>query len=526
MQTMDDPARSNRSIWRKLFIVISALAVLVILFYAEEDLRGKHAWENYKREWQATGEKFDLAGFIPPPVPDDQNFAMTPIVASGYESILDKNGHEHPYDSNVVNRLSMRIYRKDNWAEPTNGDWTKGTFIDLQAWQAYYRAPVQTNQELPVATNEFPVARDWQSPVEDVLLALSRNDSNIEELRRASGLPDSRFPLEYDKEDPAAIFLPHLSGLKGASLALQLRAVAELQKGETDKAATDIKLMLRLADSPRNEPFQISHLVRIAIVNISLQPIYEGLAAREWSDAQLTALDSELAKLDFLADYQRSMRSEAAYTIKMIDYIQRTHKISDYLNMLNFDQQPVGRGWDYVCLAAPSGWYYRNQLGFSRFYLQQALPLVNLESREVSPKAIDQAEARVAAMIAHPNPYNALQCVFLSHFGKLFNPAIQKYFSVKKFAFGQESVDLARVAIALERYRLVHNRYPESLDVLSPRFMAKVPRDIIDGGALKYRRTNGNFTLYSIGWNETDDGGTYGSPDSDSGDWVWQYPSG
>ena len=37
------------------------------------------------------------------------------------------------------------------------------------------------------------------------------------------------------------------------------------------------------------------------------------------------------------------------------------------------------------------------------------------------------------------------------------------------------------------------------------------------------------FILYSVGWNEKDDGGTVsltkgGSVDMDNGDWVWRYP--
>ena len=67
------------------------------------------------------------------------------------------------------------------------------------------------------------------------------------------------------------------------------------------------------------------------------------------------------------------------------------------------------------------------------------------------------------------------------------------------------------MAIALERYRLAHGEYPESLDVLAPQFMAKLPHDIINGQPLHYRRTSdGQFVLYSVGWNETDDGGVVG----------------
>jgi hypothetical protein len=88
---------------------------------------------------------------------------------------------------------------------------------------------------------------------------------------------------------------------------------------------------------------------------------------------------------------------------------------------------------------------------------------------------------------------------------------------------------LARVACALERYRLAHGQYPETLDVLAPQYIGKLPHDIINGQPLHYRRTDdGQFVLYSVGWNETDDDGTVvflksgSAVDRDKGDWVWK----
>ncbi len=102
---------------------------------------------------------------------------------------------------------------------------------------------------------------------------------------------------------------------------------------------------------------------------------------------------------------------------------------------------------------------------------------------------------------------------------------------VKKLAFAQAIIDLARVACALERYRLAHGEYPQTLDALTPQFIAEVPHDIINGQPLHYRlRPDGQFILYSVGWNETDDGGQIvltkkGMVDREQGDWVWQYPA-
>jgi hypothetical protein len=101
----------------------------------------------------------------------------------------------------------------------------------------------------------------------------------------------------------------------------------------------------------------------------------------------------------------------------------------------------------------------------------------------------------------------------------------------EKCAYAQSSVDLARVACALERYRLANGQFPDTLDALAPKFIAKLPHDLINGEPLKYRRTDdGQFVIYSVGINETDDGGKVeltksGSADWHKGDWTWPSPA-
>ena len=50
--------------------------------------------------------------------------------------------------------------------------------------------------------------------------------------------------------------------------------------------------------------------------------------------------------------------------------------------------------------------------------------------------------------------------------------------------------------VPLERHRL------------APKSIAPLPSDVVNGQPLKYRRTDeSSFILYSVGWNETDEGG-------------------
>jgi hypothetical protein len=87
---------------------------------------------------------------------------------------------------------------------------------------------------------------------------------------------------------------------------------------------------------------------------------------------------------------------------------------------------------------------------------------------------------------------------------------------------------LARVACALERYRKARGRNPESLDALLPQYVEKLPHDVIGGAPLIYHLSaDGEFQLYSVGWNEKDDGGISafkkdGTVDTANGDWTWQ----
>jgi hypothetical protein len=98
-------------------------------------------------------------------------------------------------------------------------------------------------------------------------------------------------------------------------------------------------------------------------------------------------------------------------------------------------------------------------------------------------------------------------------------------------AMSQTSADEAVLACTLERYRLAKGDYPPTLDALVPTFVTSLPPDRINCQPIKYRRTNdGKFVLYSVGWNEKDDGGVAairekGSQDYRNGDWVWAFPS-
>ena len=313
------------------------------------------------------------------------------------------------------------------------------------------------------------------------------------------------------------IYLPHLAPLKNCAQVLQLRSVAELRNGQPDKALDDVRLALQLTDKVRDEPLLISHLVRAAMVQLLLQPIWEGLAQHKWSDAQLAALDEDLVKLDFLAAWRLSMQGELGGQADEMELLRRHQErfqelqaVIDFAGKKTDVRLPNG----LIVRSMPAGWFYQNQYRCAHATEEYCIPVADASRGTFSPAVARRGEAALAAETT--GPFNL--------FERLILPVLAN--AAPKFAYGQASVNLARTAMALERYRLARGAFPESLDALAPQFIAEVPHDVIGGQPLKYRReADGSFVLYSVGWNEKDDDGVAafdkdGSVDLQTGDWV------
>jgi hypothetical protein len=274
--------------------------------------------------------------------------------------------------------------------------------------------------------------------------------------------------------------------------------------GRTGQALDDLNVMFRIDEALAQEPVLISQLVRMIGLEMVLQPIGEGLAEQRWSEAQLQVLQNRLQKTDPLASVIRGLYGERDICVNPA-----------------FDH-------GYI---SPRGWDRLEQLNVNRAFQEFVFPRIDLAAREINPSANHSIDLAFQEAHAGTGFSLWLHSFLLHHYlmAAMLIPALAHV--PQRAALAQSRVDLAMVACALERCRLARGQYPEELKALVPDFAAVLPHDIINGQPLKYRRTdNGRFILYSVGWNEKDDGGviaTKGKPprqDTEHGDWVWQYP--
>ncbi|MBI5396977.1 MAG: hypothetical protein HZA91_16900 [Verrucomicrobia bacterium] len=512
MSTPNKPPRFRRL--KRVLFAIACLVTLFVLFHVEENWRGERAWAAYKHELEAKGAKLDFASFIPPRVPDDQNFAMTPFLAP-----------LHNFDPATGKlRETEALKRAQDFAKslPYGGlsGRSKSQSIDLVAWRDAMRKPPGSDEAVVKSLPRTAQERAAAAPA--VLAALKQYEPVIEELRAASARPHCRFNLNYAAENPATILLPHFSPLRNVCKILALRASAELAAGQSEQAIADLKLLCFIAGATKND-FLIGHLVSITVMEMAVQVIWEGLANHQWSDAQLQSLQTRLQNVDCLADAWDAFQAErAGFGCAMFDYLRKLpgNKLLPILQVLTGGGSTSGSiASGLISSLIPSGWLYFEQLNYHLVFEEQLLPIFDMTARRVYAQRAEEIEQA----LEKGGISSIWQHRVLVH---LLLPAVATI--SKKSALAQTTLDQTTLACALERCRLADGKFPETLDALAPRFVAKLPHDIISGQPLKYRRDGAGYVLYSVGWNEKDDGGkpgTKSAPASEDGDWVWQMPA-
>ncbi len=464
--------------FKALLRITVGLAALLVLFHLVENWRGKRAWARWKASREALGESFEWASVIPPPVPDDQNFAKAPVVAASVGADFDS----------TKTMLQGIAVPKDPGSRRT---WRKGEREDLQAWVL-------------------------ASGAKDLDSMLQPMEGRLRELEAASRRPGCRLPVDYAKLE-----IPTLFGFRSAAKVFRLRALRRLQAADGNGALEDVQTLFRIAGHLEKEPQLISSLTRRAILELALQPIWEGLECHTWNEVQLVVLGQAVSGPDELASFRRVLQGERIFASMSLaklaeaPVLERAQALAVWEGF-NTGEVKSSSMAPVKWALMPKGWVFQNMVQRDRARAADIRECLDPGNHRVFPAATEIAQRRDATL---RGPYAALasQGVLIPTWG------------LDRVARTQAALDLARVAVALERHRLAKGAYPPSLEDLKPGFLAAIPVDVCDGQPLRYRlEAHGRFTLYSVGWNGRDDGGNIALKavepkqiDFDAGDWTW-----
>jgi hypothetical protein len=456
-------------ILRRWFFCAALLVTVVALFYAEENWRGKRAWERARHNIEASGVVLNWEQFIPPPVPDDQNIFKVPKMQEWFVFTNNKRSNS--------NELTAML------RSPTN----------FPIWGATNK--IHTEAE----ARAFLTWSDQLKPQFDLI-------------RDALKRPYAR--MEGDYSNPMDISIPNYIAIREVARKLAQRSDCFLILQQPDKAVNELALLhdLRhmLEASPSGKPMTlVAAMINVAVAGLYVEAIGDGFRLHAWREGELVDLEKQLSEMNVTIPVAEAFQSEPAATTHVLE----TVPISQILASVNSEKVSEGN----ILRIAPRGWVYQNMAQQSPFFYDRAKGLDPV-GESVSPAVFRQTMARVDKFLSRKTPFNVFARIAIPNFVK----------AIQTTARNQNSVNEARVACALERYKLAHGQYPDSLDALVPQFIEKIPHDVINAGELKYHRSNDGFILYSVGWDEKDDGGATkltkdGRADPASPDWVWEY---
>jgi hypothetical protein len=596
------------SCWRNLrraLISLAVLATLVAIFYTEENWRGKHDWEKCKSRLEAQGFVLDWDKFIPPPVPDDQNFFMAnpnirlkfkyhdfedpdykmasanqwlnlnPFGTNNYQTphgtpsfpILDtsKSGpiviakiivlrdRENALptgtntftmtlnDAGASNQIRERIkdILRSGIGRFTHGvegfDFSEFQLTSLPLVQIFVRASTPPSVETlntfcpsdaVAGIGKLQVVATTDPNTFDILLTdmhitsaadyLKWSDQLVpafDEIREALKRPYAILPGDYSQ--PYRMPIPNFVTMRALAQTLGQRVQCYLLLNEPDKALHELMLIhdvCRILEKPPTGKPEtlVEAMINVAIMGLYVQIIAEGCRRNEWQEPQLAALQEQLKDTDLSPFVFEAFREMPAHVSRNVEIIPPQRWYSLTLGKPNWSMKTI-----YWLM--PRGWVYQNII--VAVQLQQLWSDgFDPASEMISPQILEASMRKAQTTLKQHSPYHIFASIAVPNFSKAWQTA----------AYNQTMVNEAQIACALERYHLANGQYPDTLDALVPQFIETIPHDIIGGQPLLYRRTDdGKFLLYSVGWNETDDGGQqdphrgYPYNDYSKGDWTW-----
>jgi hypothetical protein len=301
----------------------------------------------------------------------------------------------------------------------------------------------------------------------------------------------SRYPI--DLRAGFGVDLPHLAKMRALARELSVDSLHWTLAGEPQEAVDSIAATIPLANSVAEEPLLISQLVRIAVLGIANGATERVMNRSVLAEDTLLSLDRTLVNAIPPAEHEmmfdRSLVGEATIALSYL--------ASDLLAGL-----------------APDDLGSRDSLSKSTvLFWQLAGPA------EGERMAMVQYYDRLFKVSKNPRKhYGAWRDVGRDWFREdtaLFSPLAAILMPGIAGSYDSEwrirtQFDMARAAIAVERYRLANGRLPDTLQQLVPAYLPEVPMDYFANfeAPLGYRHLGEeSYVVYSIGQDMEDDQG-------------------
>jgi hypothetical protein len=279
---------------------------------------------------------------------------------------------------------------------------------------------------------------------------------------------------------------------------LTLDAIRFAHEDKAEDALASCRAALINGRSASNEPSLIWELVAIAGERMAWRVMERVLAQGQPGDGALSACQAALGDESSQPSQLPAMRGERAFQFEVIGWIVKgdTERLaSSGDNVLAPTlKSVVGRNVHWLQV----GWLQENQ-GVNLEFMTEAVEAAKLPIEEQIPRFQELDRRAKEELWASEWPMGRY---FIA---RAPIPAVVKV--AQGFHRTEAERRCAISALAVERYRLAHKSWPDSLGQMVPGFLPKVPTDAYDRQPLRFRRLEDGVVIYSVGPDGKDNGG-------------------
>jgi hypothetical protein len=344
---------------------------------------------------------------------------------------------------------------------------------------------------------------------------IKQNDPAWQQFAAGSAKSYCYRPYSYGPDDQdktlLSISLPPLASIRDLAKMAIWRSRIDRKQGRLQQSIDDCLAVARSARHWQGRGNLIEQLVGLAISNLSHEEILNILADRKLSADELQRLYEQLSEV-YPKDYPLlNMESER---LAFMDVVQ--HAFTDggpggghlipglwdqYTDLDSFGAD----GHDAAEKRLFMPVYIALSMAHARrdATIDKANEIYELQSRNarITPYQRHVSHIKTADEIMYDSWQN-----YRFFLIQIFMPAAAR---ISEIAYRGKMVHEATLAIlALQRWRLEKNQYPADLDELAAAgYLKELPKDPYGDKPLLYKKTEDDFTLYSVGPNFKDDGG-------------------
>ena len=468
--------------WSGIVVLLAFLGVLGKSLSSNPET----LWIRERRKWEEQGIVFDFSAFVGPRPPDRKNVFAVPMVRAW---ISDFGNGQAAEDQGLrekekeIDQLSLLgeililmprnfLLRFENFHDILRSlreaEWIIFSKKEKK-WVLFYKG-----KRLYLQTNTPPIC---------IFKKILSNERILEELAVAFRCPKAWMPIHKNSLAGDRLYWIN-EKLRSAARLFFIQGLIDLRAGKREEARDCILTILNIARIGPSLPCLYSKETETQALELALQLLWEGLARRIWKEEDCTIFAERLAQIDFLKESIRYFRGDLAYRATVWESVPPDEMLIPWYRSMS--TQSLRKGYAEALRL------------YTSFVPKALLSSIDLQKRRVFFERVREESNwflrdRIPKTLP-PRFFLLLQKIPLLRLRRV-SPREVGIFLFENWLDScrlDETVELevalrfAETAVALERYRLFYGKYPDSLQVLIPRFLSSLPINPRMGTPIRY----------------------------------------